>query len=355
MPLTLYPRAGHWWIRGRIDRIPAGRYYRQSLGAPVEVPETEARQILANFEAKEIKRHLIGEPANLTFGEAVLLYDAPPADAGYLALIVPVLSETFVGTITPVQVKKLARDLYPHASTDTWQRQVLTPVRSVINNAHALGKGPPIRIAGFTKAERIKQDQSRGKRSRAQKTPGSWVWIDAFAAKAPARLAALARFMFTTGARIGQAVLINDTTDLDLQNGRVLLPAAKGHEAQWIDLIPEVVADLANLTPRSGRLFGYQHRWGVYKGWRKVCKNAGIDYIAPHAAGRHGFGTELIVRHGIDAVTVASEGRWANPKVPLETYAHAEDSTARVHAVFRTKRVQNDARSPTKPRKRKTK
>lgn len=351
MPLELYPRNGNWWFKGRISQLPSSRYYRQSLGASCQLPEAEATQILAAFEAKEIKRHYAGDRSSLTFAEAVLLYQASPADAGYLKRIMKEFGDTIVNDITPKQVKQLGATLYPDQSTDTWQRQVVTPVRSVINNAHDLGKCPPIRIKGYTKAERLKQDRRRGKQGRQAKTPGSWPWIDAFAAHAPPRLAALAKFMFTTGARISQAINIDDGDDLDLQNGRVRLPEAKGHEQQWVDLIPEVVADLANLTTRNGRLFGYQYRWSVYKPWRKACKDAGIEYISPHAAGRHGFGTELIVRQGMDAVTVAREGRWSSPIVPLRTYAHPEDSTARVHAAFRTNRVQDNTSKRVKPRK----
>lgn len=340
MPLELYTRAGRWWFKGHIDRIPAGRYYRQSLGAPATLPEAEARGILVEFEQKEIKRHLLGDEAVLTFAAAVTLYDASDADAGFLEKVIGEIGETPVREVTPGVVRGLGPKLYPLASTDTWQRQVVAPVRAVINNAHDLGKCPPIRVRGYTKAERLAQDRLRGRKSREAKTPGSWEWINAFRQAADPRLGALALFMFTTGARITQSILIDDRGDLDLQNGRLFLPEAKGHEAQWIDILPAVVADLANIRPRGGRLFGYQHRWSVYKPWRKACADAGIEYIAPHAAGRHGFGTELIVRQGLDPVTVADAGRWSTPAVPLKTYAHGEDSTVKVHAAFGTKSVQ---------------
>lgn len=340
MPLELYQRGKWWWFKGRIDRIPAGQYYRQSLEALATVPEGEARSILAAFEQKEIKRHYLGDEAVLTFADAVLLYAATPADAGFLVRIVAEIGDEPVARITPGQIRDLGPRLYPHASTDTWQRQVVTPIRSVINNAHDLGRCPPVRVRGYTKAERLKQDVARGRDSRVAKTPGSWDWINAFRQHASPRLGALALFMFTTGARITQAVMIDDRGDLDLQNGRVYLPAAKGHEAQWIDIVPEVVADLANLRPRGRRIFGYQQRYSVYKPWRNACERAGIEYIPPHAAGRHGFGTELIVRQGLDPVTVAKAGRWSTPVVPLKTYAHAEDHVARVHAALRTKPVQ---------------
>lgn len=356
MPLELYDRDGKWWFKGRIDEIPSGRYYRQSLGASGSLSEKQALKRLAAFEQKEIKRHLLGDEAVLTFSDAVLLYEASPADAGFLKWVMTELKpETLVKDITPGVIRDLGKKLYPGQSTDTWQRQVVVPVRAVINNAHDLGKCPPIRVRGYSKAERLEQDRQRGKESRQAKTPGSWPWINAFRAVADPRLGALALFMFTTGARITQSVLINDSDDLDLQNGRLYLPEAKGHEAQWIDILPAIVADLANIRPRNKRLFGFQHRWSVYKPWRKACEKAGIEYIAPHAAGRHGFGTELIVRQGIDPVTVADAGRWSTPAVPLKTYAHGENSTVKVHAAFGTNPVQPLRENSVKPLKQKRK
>ncbi|MFN3247737.1 tyrosine-type recombinase/integrase [Roseibium album] len=224
----------------------------------------------------------------------------------------------------------------------------------MINNAHELVKCPPIKLKGFTKAERLEQDRIRGKESRKPKTPGSWEWIISFREKANPFLGALALFMFTSGARITQSILI-EPQDLDLPNGRIWMPPAKGHEGQWVDVIPAVVADLANLPARNGRVFGYQYRWSVYGAWKTACKNADIEYIPPHAAGRHGFGTEMIVRQGIDPVTAAEAGRWASPKILLDTYAHSEEGTARVHDAFRTGLVQATKGEALKPLKRKRK
>ncbi|WP_162891725.1 site-specific integrase [Profundibacter amoris] len=63
------------------------------------------------------------------------------------------------------------------------------------------------------------------------------------------------------------------------------------------------------------KLFGYHRRDSVYKTWKRVCDKAEIDRIMPHAAGRHGFGTEMMVRQGLDAVTVAKVGRWADSQM----------------------------------------
>jgi hypothetical protein len=76
--------------------------------------------------------------------------------------------------------------------------------------------------------------------------------------------------------------------------------------------------------------------------WRRICKAAGIPYLSPHEAGRHGFYTELRVRQGLDPVTVAKAGRWADHTLPERVYAHALEtaSEADLRALIGTKLVQ---------------
>ncbi len=334
MRLELYRRGQTFWVRGRIDGVD--HYLRRSLGTSDKaVAQTKALEI----ERKARQRALLGADApgpqdELTFAHAVTRYRARQTEAAYLIKLIPHLANTKVRDISGHMVKELARDLYPEAAADTWTRQVIVPVRAVINHAHELGLCPPVRIRAFSRNEAVEQDRRRGKASRVKKTPGSWPWVNAFRQTARQKrlpyMASLALFMFTTGARISQAVQIRRPRDLDLSKGRVRLPAAKGHPEQWIEITTEMVVDLANLTPRNGRLFGYKSRHSIYGPWKNVCADAAIEYIPPHSAGRHGFGTELIVRQGLDPVTVAAAGRWSSPRIPLESYAHAENVAQRV-------------------------
>ena len=171
MPLEIYERGKFWWFKGRIDRIPSSKPYRQSSRIPTTLSEEEAKKAVAVFEHQEIKRHYVGEEKSLTFSEAVLIYDASPEMANDLIAVLSEIGETPVAKITPQQVQNLARTLYPKNSTDSWQRHVVTPVRAVISNAHSLGKCPSIRIQAFTTKERLKQDRLRGKKKPCRKSP----------------------------------------------------------------------------------------------------------------------------------------------------------------------------------------
>jgi integrase len=340
--LELYLRGSTWWVRGRLEG--EDKYYRESLGTSLEaVAKTRVR----NLEAEAVKRAVLGRDAprpedRLTFADAVLLTTPKPSDARYLAKILPLLGEKLARQVTPKMVKQVARRLYPSASVDTWHRQVVVPVRSVINAAHEEGLCPPIRVKAFTKNERMAQDRARGKDSRVPRKAGSWEWVLAFKDHADPRLGAMALFMFTTGARITQTMNMSRKGDMDLFNKRLRLPAAKGHPAQWVEIMPEVAVAIANLPKPEGaenlkRVFywaGQRSGW-FYEEWRRACKAAGIEYLPPHSSGRHGYGTEAIVRRKVDPATAAREGRWSSPKVLLDTYAHAEESSASVRQAFR--------------------
>lgn len=341
MALELYPRGNGWWVRGR--PADGDGYVRQSLRTSDKaIAEAKVREI----EAIARKHRILGPDApkpedEITFSACVLLYDAPERDRRYLKPITRKIGKLTVKQITPLFIRKLAKEMYPLASTDTWQRQVVTPVRAVINNAHGLGKCPPIRVKAFDKDERIRQDRSRRKESRREITPGSWPWLRAFMKAAEPRDAALAYFMFRHAARISQSLAMDKLTDLDLSAGRVRIPATKGHDAEWVKLDPEEVAMLATLPrPFRGaarfRVFGIGggRSGALYRRWRETCARANIAYLPPHSAGRHGYGTEMVVRQKVNVIAAAAQGRWSDPAVMLRTYAHAEEAEKDVREAF---------------------
>lgn len=343
--LEIYLRGRIWWVRG--TRPDNERYIRESLRTS---DEALAEAKVDEIYRKARQRRILGPDApkpedELTFAGAFQLYPAKPKEATYLIPILRRCGRMLVKDMTPEFIRGLGRQMMPGASTDTWQRQIVTPIRAVINYAHDLGKCPPIRVRRYSERERIAQDQLRGKESRVKGTPGSWGWLLAFMEHADPRDAALAYFMFRHGYRITQSIAMTRSKDMDLENRRVRVHAAKGHPAHWVELDTEEVVMIANLPlPYRGkardRVFGIGGRAGaLYRRWQATCKRAGIDYIPPHDEGRHGFGTEMVVRQGVDPVTAAA-GRWSDPSVMLRTYAHPENSEAVVRDAFRAGRTQ---------------
>lgn len=341
MSLEPYKRGDTWWARGRVEyqSKPITDYYRCSTRAS---SAAGAWQWCRDEEESVIRRHLFGDDHALTFAEAVILYEAGSADAGYLIPILKKIGTEFVKNITPRMVRDLGPEIYPDASTDTWLRQVVTPVRSVINNAHDLGKCPSIRIKSYTDEEQLEQDQKRGKTSRQKKTPGDWPWLLAFREHASPRHAALATFMFLTGARITQAIKMHPEKHLKLELGKAHVPAAKGFKERTVDLHPLLLEDLkalepsyprrADRKPENLRVFGFADRSSPRKGWIAACKAAGIECLTFHGAGRHGFGQEMNVRQKVDEKAAAAQGGWKDVNLMRRVYTHAEDATKKVHA-----------------------
>lgn len=350
MPLEPYLRGATWWAKGRVELNgkPISEYYRCSTGAS---SEAGARQWCAEEEERRVRRHLLGDEvcqSPLTFAEAVLLYPADAKTADYLVPLVTEMGATPVKEITGKLVRELGPKLMPNAATDTWVRHIVTPIRAVINNAHdELGgdRCPAISIKGYSKEERVAQDKARGKPSRVKRQPGSWEWLLKFREHASARHGALALTMFLTGARISQAVAMHPKRHLDLPNGRICIPGAKGHDDRWLDIPTELVVELANLPvlyprgverkPKNARLFGFADRSSPRKGWAAACKKAKIPLLPFHAAGRHGFGQEMNVRQPIDEKAAGAFGGWDDTGLMRRTYTHAEAAAEKVHEAFR--------------------
>lgn len=350
MPLQIYRRGKIWWVKGRVDLHgkPITGYYRQSTGSS---EEGGARDWIAAETDRQRRRHLIGDEAFLTFSKAVMLYPCTPKTAKQLLPITEEIGDLPLSAITGQMLKDLGPRFKPDAGTDTWWREIVTPARAVINHAHEVRKTPYLRVKRYDKFERIAQDDRRGKVSRVERKAGSKEWLAAFRAAADPYNAAMAAFLFETAARIAQAVAL-EPKDMDLPNRRVWLKAQKGHDAQWVTISHEMMIELANLPPKRPmnrktgergpeRVFGYGSPTGYRRRWATICKAASIDYLPAHSAGRHGFFTELVVRQGVDPITAAKAGRWADVTLPLRIYGHVEAGEAEIRARFRTNPVQD--------------
>jgi integrase len=358
--LTPYLRGETWWVKGRVEYngLPITGYIRESTGASTKAGAT---QWISNRQQAEERRYLLGDDhaeAVFTFNDAVLLYKCGPDMAKYLAPLVSKLGPMPVKAITPKLIRDLGAELYPKNSTDSWRRWVIAPARAVINNAHHLGKCGYLRVDGYSKAERVKQDKARGKRSRVKKVPGSWEWLLAFRQHASRRHGAIALFMFATGARIGQAVAM--TPDhLLLDESKAIIPGAKGHDDRTVTLPPELVAELLALPPR------------VPRGWdrRRRRTSACSDGRARTARARAGYAPASspafrTCRRTLPAATASGrkcgsaergqEGRRELRRVVAEgdmvdrTYTHEENSDDKILEAFRTGRVQAEKTHWTK-------
>lgn len=313
----LVKRGNVWWYSFTVD----GRRYRRSSKTP-------DRRLAEDIASKDEWRHrqaaVHGAGSVLTFGEAMALYLPQAKSDRFLLPLLNRWGNVKVADITADVIRRGAQELYPKASPATRNRQVITPARAIINCAADSGHCSHIRVKRFPETVR-------------KRKAGDGTWLKKFrkACQEP-RLAAIARFMFETGARIGEAVaLLWD--DVNLPEATATFGKTKNGEPHTVYLSPGMVADLANL-PKGRKVFGYDHKRTVGRQWNKTVKRAEIEHRTPHEAGRHGFATELIVRNGVDIPTVAKMGNWKSHRLLSETYAHPERERETVLKVFGNKK-----------------
>lgn len=302
MPLKIYKRGKFWSYRGTV----AGRRLR---GTTKATSKEVAERIAGGIEAKHWKRHLDGPQATLTFAQAAMLYRSAGKSDRFLRAIEDYWKDTPVREITAGAIRTSAIDLYPTAGPATRNRQAIAPTQAVINHAAEHEFCQHIRVKRFPVVKK-------------SKTPATWEWVQAFmrAATKP-NLAALACFMFLTGARISQALKIR-WDDVDFQAGDVLIRATdKGDNDRRAHMPAELIAALANIPgDRRGLVFEFKSRGNCKTQWAGAIRRAGIKKLSYHAC-RHGFATGLL-QAGVSPVTVAKRGGWKSPQHVFETYGH---------------------------------
>lgn len=310
---NLKKRGEIWWYTFTVD----GRRFRRSS-------KTADRRLAEDIASKDEWRHrhaaVHGPGAVITFGEAMALYINHARDNRFLLPLLDQWENAKVADLTPDVIRSAARKIYPKASGATWNRQVITPARAVINYAADSGYCSHIRVKRFPEATSTRK-------------AADTVWLTRFreACQRP-NMAALARFMFETGARIGEACRLR-WEDMNLQEGTATFTKTKNGEEHTAYLSPGMVAELANLE-RTPKVFGYASRHTVTKQWAKTIERAGIEKRGRHEAGRHSFATEMIVRNGVDIPTVAKLGNWKSHRLLSENYAHPERERETVMKVF---------------------
>jgi hypothetical protein len=287
MALRLYQRGKVWWIDGTVS----GRRVRESTR---ETDRRAAEGVAIKRAGEERRIAEFGPSSVLTFGAAVGFYLDEGGSERYLTPIFAKWEHKLVREILPGNVTDLARELYPVAGPATRNRQVISPVQAVVNFNAKRGRCSPIRVERFFVPKH-------------QPKVATMDWLDRFIAHASPHLGALALYMAMTGARISDPRV-------------TFLP-------------PQLVAAMANLPHRNGRVFVYRTRQSVQTGWAGAERKAGIAHIGPHDAGRRLFATTMI-QGGIDPVTVAKAGGWKSQRLVVETYAQPADAKAAVEKVF---------------------
>lgn len=320
----LYKRGAVWHYSFTVE----GNRIRASSGTPDKKLAADAA---VKHENRERRAAIHGPESVVTFSEAVSLYIDAGKDTRYVLKALDHFGDMLVARITAPMIRQAAQELYPKAMPATMNRQGIAPIQAIINFAADRGLCQAVKVRRFPVA-------------KVKRLAGDKHWLAAFQRAAVQlgnpHIAALARFMFETGARLGQATALT-WEGLDLASGAVTLATRKtgpggGVWERRAFLTPAMVAEIANLERKGPRVFYYKNRNSVLRVWKAVVRAAGIPYLDRHEAGRHGYATETIVRNKVDIPTAADGGGWKSRRLMLETYAHGEGVQEMVLSVFGT-------------------
>lgn len=283
-----------------------------------------AEDIAAKHETRVRRAAVHGEEAVLTFTDAVGIYLDAGKDGRFLAPLLKTFGKRLVSSISGPEVRKVAKEIYPTAVPATLNRQVVTPMRAVINHAADAKKAQPITIKRF-------------KEERTMRPAGTSQWVEAFEKKAleldMPETAALVRFMFETATRVSEACRLT-WDEVNLQMGFAYLAKTKTVPRK-VFLTRSMVVALANIRSKHPRLvFAAANRSTVQKRVDKVIKEAGLVRLTSHEFGRHGFATEMIVRNDVDVATTADHGGWKSRRLLMETYVEGDADRAVIDRVF---------------------
>lgn len=315
----LYKRKGsnNWNYDFTVD----GSRYRKTTGTS---DKRLAEDIAIKAEDKVRRAVVHGAETVLTFPEIVANYINDGKDGRFTAPLIRHFAKWKVKDISGPEIRRAARILYPEGSNATLNRQVITPMRAIINHAADDKKCDPITVKRFPEERRMRP-------------AGDKQWLEIFCKTAKKmdmpETAAIARFMFETATRVSEACRLTwDETNLQL--GVAVLSKTKTVPRK-VFLTRGMVVDLANIRSLYPKLvFGAANRSTVQKRFDKVITKAGLVRLTSHEIGRHGFATEMIVRNGVDIATTADHGGWKSRRLLMESYVEGDADREVIDRVF---------------------
>jgi integrase len=311
MPLTLVPP--------RKGKSPNHRIRGTVRGISIDETTGTADKSLADAyrikrEGQILNESVFGARASRTFAEAAVMYvetvnptgtqrDAIIGRERKDGTITPHLIADFgdrlVNTIDQTAVQEVIRRRCGHLKPNTIEREVLTPLTAVLNFA-----------ARQKWCDRPMLDRPKYNDQRERWT--TYAEADRLLAAAAAHIRVLLLFLMLSGARMGEALAL-DWAEIDLAQGWAVIDKTKRFgEPRGIPLHPQVVAALANLPRRTGRVFltnlGLPYAEKKVRGggqiktaWKATCRRAGIKDLRPHDL-RHTFSTWLTMAGVINRI-----------------------------------------------------
>lgn len=320
MPLSLRKRNGIWRARGSVpERQADGTIgFRRIEQSARTGDRKRAIAFAAALERAAYQRaHHPAPKPETSFAEAAVTYMETTDVKRFVAPLLHHFRYTPLSEMDQDAVNGAARALYPGCSAATINRQVFTPVLAIINMAAEQGR-----------CAKPCLKRPRGHDAVPQLSVPGEDWFDRVLPHCTPKLAALIVFLTLAGRRVTEATDLLPR-DWDQKTGQVVIGRTKSGEP-IVAAMPDLAAVYLRTKYRaqhrpSRKLFGFDNRGNVYRGLRKACAAAKVEYVPPHRFGRHAFATRLLA-NGRSLKHVMDAGGWATIKQPAMRYGHLERS-----------------------------
>lgn len=323
MPYTLLPpgkRGSSWYVRGR----DASGKFEYSTGQRTRGRAAAWADVLL---AERARRRIPGAGAVVPFWRAAAAYKAAKGLSKAEGRLVDAVATHFKDNadcreLTHAHLVEAAHALRPAGSDATKNRKVIVPAAAVLHYASE---------QKWCEYQRLKKFREPRRSSRMPASDDT-VRLLVANAEAPARTKPTGRkadynvahkrvllaMLYELGLRITDLLRI-EWAAVDLTGARVRVRIAKTDEYASLEMSSTLVAALASLPSKLGRLFPWETRSGVYAWLRPLTKRLRVTYT-PHLS-RHALATAALEAQ-IPDKRAAELGIWRDTR-SLHRYQHA--------------------------------
>jgi len=311
MPFKLVRRHGsdNWYIRGSVR----GKSVDESTGVS---DKALANRILEARETEIILSTLPGRRASAPFIAVAVSYMENGGEPRFVHALVDYFGTRPVSEIGQADLESAAKALYPRCARSTINRQVFTPFSAVMRHGAVRG------LCEYKELERPKQPKGRVR----------WLTLeeaDRLIAACSPTLQPVVVLLLYTGARLGEALSL-EWRQVDLKRAHVAFLNTKNGTDRGMPLHPRVVAALANLSHRDGRVFltsegkaygaeSADGRGYIGSPFKAARERAGIEDFHPHDC-RHTWATWHYAANR-DLLKLMTLGGWKTISM-VQRYAH---------------------------------
>lgn len=306
MPLRLVPpsdRTPNYTIRGTHLGVSVYRSAKTTDRAT-------ARKALKKIE-RDIERGAFSDKPSPTFASAITSYVRNGGEARFLAPLLAYFKERPLSEIDQAAIDEAAAVLYPNGTASTRNRQVYTPVSSILKHAGV--------------EFNVKRPKGHAGKKRVD-----WLTVEDAARifraadKIDQEFCTFLVFLCYTGCRLSDALDL-EVKNIHLQDCFAYIPDTKNGEDRAVALHPLIVSRIASHPRglnRAGTVFRFRKNGYLYNLLKATKRKAGPDlaWVTFHTF-CHTWATWMRRYAGLDAKGLVGTGRWKDEKSAAR-YAH---------------------------------